>query len=86
MHDLLNNVQAEREQAGLCKTGWMKVLKGTDLLHGITREEEERFDQREYIEIQQGDRKIEHPLSLSPTPTHAHKVSSGGSSDDGRSE
>lgn len=27
MHDLLNNVQAEREQAGLCKTGWMKCLR-----------------------------------------------------------
>lgn len=63
-----------------------EVFKGTDLLHGITREEEERFDQREYIEIQQGDRRIEHPLSLSPTPTHTHTVSSGGSSDDGRSE
>lgn len=48
------------------------MFKGTDLLHGITREEEERFDQREYIEIQQGDRRIEHPLSLSPTPTHTH--------------
>lgn len=60
------------------------MLKDTDLLHGITREEEERFGQREYIEIQQGDRRIEHPLS--PTPTHTHKVSSGGSSDDGRSE
>lgn len=68
-----------------------EVIKGADLLHGITREEEERFDQREYIETQQGDSKIDHPLSLSPTPTHTHQVSSlplssGGSSDDGRSE
>ena len=46
MHDLLSNAQAERERGRALPDRLGEVTKGADSLHGITREEDEGFDQR----------------------------------------
>lgn len=48
MHDLLSNVLAERERGRALPDRLGGVIKGTDFLPGITREEEERFDHSRY--------------------------------------
>lgn len=46
MRDLLSNVLAERDWGRALQDRPAEVIKGADFLPGITREEEERFDQR----------------------------------------
>lgn len=46
MRDLLSNVLAERDWGRALQDRPGEVIKGADFLPGITREEEERFDQR----------------------------------------